>query len=674
MELWLGKIAKQKYAILACSISYFILASRQEAMESGLIVLHIRSCQLVRVIFTLALATMLPAIPAQSSITNFQSNAWNNDVPHIYRNGQPVLNSGEASSQTQINGVPYFSAEETFENLAIAFNGAGAGNPETLNKQICLHLFAYTSPGETEPSYHLENTTGHTITYLITEDDLLQMGYQPHKSVWVRSYVTLDGSLSLARSCLEDDFTGLIASLDILVSRVYDDKIIQKGPNKGEPVEKILLNGSIKLAGTKQGKIAVTSTGKISKRFISDFRNKLGKELKEPGEFFEIGFDEVYVPYRTKVVLGEAYKIKTKISSFVTTRADGTGAEVFFGTGDKSLELSQESMQVSEADNIDLDNLDWSIQTMIDQSETVFDDPQLYRPRDNRGLAISPDGRYLYAGYNSSSYSGGEVRLIDLTLSGNVEPFVSRVTGVRGKSIAVDDVGRVYLAEKTTIQIYDPNLSTNLFTISGLTKTEGVAVTRQAGQLSLYSSDRNNGTLEKRILTEDGVGISSSTLDVGFGTNGAITLAENLRGVEIDNQGWIWVAGFGNDTLYRVSADGATVDSLSVDNPIDIGFDGQTVLVTRYSDRLISRFDADSLDSLGPDLTVPWNDLGLDPNGQSGDGAFSGIVVIPGEGFYVANEAGQTLPFEESPDSGEFVDDNDPILFAVDGQKTDDFK
>ncbi len=325
------------------------------------------------------------------------------------------------------------------------------------------------------------------------------------------------------------------------------------------------------------------------------------------------------------------------------------------------------------ADNLDLDNLHWSIQILIDQSEVVFGDPQTTRPRDNRGLAISPDGRYLYAGYNTSLYDGGEVRRIDLTRSGNTEPFVSRVTGVRGKSIAVDDVGRVYLAEGETIQVYDPTLSVNLFTIPNLTNTEGVAVTRQQQQLVLYNSDRSDGTVEKRFVTEDGLGISSVMLDVGFGANGSLTLAPGLRGVEVDNQKRIWVAGFSNDTLYRISENGVVEDSLNVTNPMDIGFDDQTVLVTRFTDRLISRYDEETLTSVGPDLTVPWEELRLDPNGQNGIGALSGIVVLPGGGIYVANEAGQTLPFENPPGSGVFVDDNDPILFAFTCEIMGDF-
>ncbi|RKZ36893.1 MAG: hypothetical protein DRQ37_03160 [Gammaproteobacteria bacterium] len=140
--------------------------------------------------------------------------------------------------------------------------------------------------------------------------------------------------------------------------------------------------------------------------------------------------------------------------------------------------------------------------------------------------------------------------------------------------------------------------------------------------------------------------------------------AVDLRGVEIDSHGRIWVAGLNDGHIYRVSADGSTVDSITVSNPFDIGFDGDTVLVTREADRLISRFDANTLFSAGADLVVPWNDLGLDEDGQSGTGVLSQIAVLPSVGFFVANEGGQTTIIFD-PDE----DNNEPILFA--GNPTD---
>ena len=330
------------------------------------------------------------------------------------------------------------------------------------------------------------------------------------------------------------------------------------------------------------------------------------------------------------------------------------------------------------AAGIDLDNLNWGVQYMIDTSQSDFGNPQSPSPRDNRGLAISPDGNYLYAGYNNS-YVTGEVRRIDLTLPDYIDAADKQATGVRGKALAVDDTGRVYMAEGSSIQVYSADLASNLFSLTGLTKSEGVAVTREAGQLVLYNSDRTDGDLKKWLLTESGPGISAAVLDTGFGTSGSVSLASDLRGVEADSSGRVWVAGYGNDTVYRVSADGLTVNSLSVANPFDVGLDGSQVLVTRYTDRLISRFDADSMLSLGADLTVPWTSLKLDPDGQSSYGALSGIVVLPGQGIYVANEGGQTADEKSTygrvdGNSGYigsdyytdlYSDDNDPILYAT---------
>ena len=65
-------------------------------------------------------------------------------------------------------------------------------------------------------------------------------------------------------------------------------------------------------------------------------------------------------------------------------------------------------------------------------------------PRDNRGLAISPDGKFLYLGYNNALR---EVRKIDLSKADYTDATVARTTVSRGKAIAVDDQGRVYLAD-----------------------------------------------------------------------------------------------------------------------------------------------------------------------------------------------------------------------------------
>jgi hypothetical protein len=82
----------------------------------------------------------------------------------------------------------------------------------------------------------------------------------------------------------------------------------------------------------------------------------------------------------------------------------------------------------ANASQIDLGSLNWSVQYLIDQSQTILGSPQAAAPRDNRGLAISPDGQYLYAGYNN----GPEVRKIDLTQADYTTATVARTTVSRG--------------------------------------------------------------------------------------------------------------------------------------------------------------------------------------------------------------------------------------------------
>lgn len=334
----------------------------------------------------------------------------------------------------------------------------------------------------------------------------------------------------------------------------------------------------------------------------------------------------------------------------------------------------------AEASTINLDNLNWSVQYMIDQSQTVLGVNQFSMPRDNRGLAISPDGQYLYAGYNNPS-SAYEVRKIDLSAADYTAATVAHlVAASRGKAIAVDDGGRVFLGDATSIKIYDANLTTlqHTITISG-GALEGVATVREGSQLVLYNSDRTTGYLSRWLLTEAAGAVTGAALDSSWGSSGQVSLAANIRGVEVDSAGRIWVAGYGTSKVYVVSADGLSYQSIdSVVTPMDIGFDGSRALVTQYTQRQIGVFDTTTL-SLLTSVTAPWTALELDPDGQSGGGAFSGIVVLPGVGFYVTNEAGQTAGEKSiygltDANSGWLDgkyytdlthDDNDPILFAT---------
>ncbi len=340
--------------------------------------------------------------------------------------------------------------------------------------------------------------------------------------------------------------------------------------------------------------------------------------------------------------------------------------------------------------------LTWSVQYVIDQSQTVGGYSQLSDPRNNRGLALSPDGLYLYAGYNNPNGTNlnkhdKQVRKIRLSEADYTNATVAILQGNRGKALATDDKGRVYMAEGSDsdtkdgpgIHIYDASLTTWLASIGlggiiGLAKPEGVATRRESGTLVLYVTDRTNKTLTRCEITE-GPGVSiTSIAKAGLGGSGEITIsaATNLRGVEVDPSGRIWMTDIGANKVFRVNRDGTGLSSATVTTPIDIAFDGMQAFVTQHTTRTITvlkQSDMSYVATVGP----TWSPLKLDADGQDANGALSGIDVrAAARLFYVANEGGQTgnekstygrTDGESGYIGSDFYtdlthDDNDPIL------------
>ena len=110
----------------------------------------------------------------------------------------------------------------------------------------------------------------------------------------------------------------------------------------------------------------------------------------------------------------------------------------------------------------------WQIQHILDNDDFVMGVAQSHdnttAPRDNRGLALSPDQQFLYLGYNNPA-ERRLVRKISLKVS---DPANNRIAVVAqlalatasapAKAIATDDRGRVYLARGPVIEIYDADL------------------------------------------------------------------------------------------------------------------------------------------------------------------------------------------------------------------------
>lgn len=319
----------------------------------------------------------------------------------------------------------------------------------------------------------------------------------------------------------------------------------------------------------------------------------------------------------------------------------------------------------------------WSVQYIIDNSQSVEGRPQKKFPRHNRALALSPDGRYLYAGYVHSWNGEGEVRKIAVDRADFEDATENVLQGPTGKAIATDDKGRVYIADHRGVLIYDATLEDRLEHVLAQ-NCEGITLTRDGSKLIMFTSDRERGDITRWIVSEEGDKVGA-VKPAGFDGSGVFHVpgSRSLRGLKVDGAGNIWVCDYAAGKVFRIRKDGKDVKSVDVHSPVDLAFDGDRVFVTRGLERAISVIDRDM--AVIGSLNVPWEELELSFWGNNKQGALCGIVTVPGKGFYVANEGGQTADqksiYGKADDEAEIIegkvfrdihdDDNEPILKAT---------
>ncbi len=230
----------------------------------------------------------------------------------IYRNNTLVPQSLSSTTGYLPGGLVYDWQQDSYPQYkSLAHSGSSSGNPQTDNPQLYQHVYAYSLP-DTQTVYQAANLTGNTRTLMVTEEDA---GIKAGKKVTIKSNVILDGSLLLVK-CSDnlDGYEGLLASFDLLVTR---DTV-----KNGETIAKKLSKGSVKLIGLENGKVKIKTTGKIKKSLFTI--------NQESDDIYRIDFDEVLIPYKTKVKIGEEFDITTRITSQIQSRGYGTGAEVIF--------------------------------------------------------------------------------------------------------------------------------------------------------------------------------------------------------------------------------------------------------------------------------------------------------------------------------------------------------
>jgi hypothetical protein len=332
----------------------------------------------------------------------------------------------------------------------------------------------------------------------------------------------------------------------------------------------------------------------------------------------------------------------------------------------------------------------WSVAHIVDVDDVILGINQgatiqkSGMPRRNRGLALSPDDRFLYLGYNTPD-NKRLVRKIDLSVADpaqNQHAVVAQLILPQGaetiRDIATDDRGRVYLALGAKIAVYNSALHTvPLHTISGFAVCVGVATRRENGKLVVYASDRADRTLERFELVEgDGETITSSSR-AGLDGDGEAPIigARSPRGLDIASNGTAWITDLGSGRVYRVNSTGQTVDSTGVKQAMDVAIDASRgeVYVSQYTLRTIKVLSL-STGKIKRTLTPPAADLNVDLDGETGLGALCGIDVASCKRVFVANEQGRSLlagnppdsPFSNAGDNNDVkAADTDPVLVVT---------
>ena len=205
------------------------------------------------------------------------------------------------------------------------------------------------------------------------------------------------------------------------------------------------------------------------------------------------------------------------------------------------------------------------------------------------------------------------------------------LSAAQPKSLATDDRGYVYVGNRegsgssaAIINVHGSDLAQVSTFNASSAEFGGVATYKSGSDYYLYIAREAGGQINRYNVTDP----NSIFLDTSFGTGGTYTVAGGgaLRGITVAADGTILVADRGNNAVFRISSDLATVTSAAVTRAMDVALFGGNVYATSYNgvNSLIRVLDLATMNMIEDIVINTLDDVSYNRGSSEG---FSGISI-----------------------------------------------